>query len=186
LNYHLYYFDKEKENETSRSINLENEKGAYGYLVLDNRSNGILYEKLTLYEFEKINFIYFTKSLTKKKNKINNMNREINEDLIEDKNTREIVVNLLGRKYMSTFEETKINILNIPEKNNPFELMIKVASNTIFILIFEKCDEFATINMKSQIIFKYPLYMIISENKNNSTIDFLGLIFALSCWLKIS
>ena len=170
LNCHLYYFDKEKENETSRSINFENEKGAYGYLILDNRSNGILYEKLTINEIEKINFIYFTKSLNKKKNKINNLNREINEDLIEDKNTREIVTNLLGKKYMNTFDETKINILNIPEKNKPFELMIKVASNTIFILIFEKCDEFATINMKSQIIFKYPLYMIISENKNNSFI----------------
>ena len=182
LNSNIYYFDKEKENDTSRSINFENEKGAYGYLVLDNRSNGILYEKLTLYEFHNVNFIYYIKSLNKKKNSNlvfhnSNINRGINENLIEDKNTREIVTYLLDEKYTNTFDETKINILNniqkvniINEENNPYELLIKVGAKTLLILIFEKCDEHATIDIRSQIVFKYPLYMIISEKLKNSII----------------
>ena len=180
LNSNIYYFDKEKENDTSRSINFENEKGAYGYLVLDNRSNGILYEKVTLYEYQNVNFIYFIKSLNKKKNSIyNNSNsdisRGINEDLIDDKNSRKIVASLSDEKYTNIFDETKINILNsvqknniIKEEDNPIELLIKVGAKTMLILIFEKCDEYASVDIRSQIAFKYPLYMIISEKKNNS------------------
>ena len=40
----------------------------------------------------------------------------------------------------------------------------------MLLLIFEKCDEFASINIKSQINFLYPLYMIISEKKLNANI----------------
>ena len=180
LNTHIYYFDKERENESSRSINFENEKGAYGYLVLDNRSNGILYEKLTLFEFENVNIFYFIKSLNKKKNalnsKNNNLNREINEDLIDDKNTREIINYLIDEKYTNNFDNSKINIINVPQKNNilikeennPYELLLKVGAKSILIIFFEKCDEYATIDLRSQIAFKYPLYLIISEKKNNS------------------
>ena len=172
FNPHLYYFDKEKENETYRSINFENEKGSYGYLILENRSKGILYEKLTLNEYENVNILYFIKPINKKKDA-----NIINEDLIEDKNKREIIKLLVDGKYTNTYDETKINILNNPQKNNiiqnennPFELLLKVGAKTILILIFEKCDEYSIINIKSQIIFKYPLYMIISENKYNSII----------------
>ena len=182
LNSHLYYFDKERENDSSRSINFENEKGSYGYLVLENMSNGILYEKLTLYEYENVNIFYCIKSLNKMKkslySKNNNLNREINEDLIEDKNTREIINHLLDKKYINNFNNSKINlsiqqdnnINNIEqnEQNNPLELLVKVGAKTLFIIIFEKCDEYASINIRSQIVFKYPLYMIISEKKNNS------------------
>ena len=48
--------------------------------------------------------------------------------------------------------------------------MIKLGSKTMLLLIFEKCDEFASINIKSQINFLYPLYMIISEKKLNANI----------------
>ena len=177
LNSHLYYFDKERENDSSRSINFENEKGAYGYLVIDNRSPGILYEKLTLNEYENINIFYIIKSLNKKKNSFNSdyssSNKEIKEDLIDDKNTREIINYLIDEKYTNSYENTKINILptkNIKEKgeNSTYEILLKVGAKSVLILIFEKCDEFSAIDIRSQIVFKYPLYMIISEKKNNS------------------
>ena len=181
LNSHLYYFDKERENESSRSINFENEKGAYGYLVLDNKSNGILYEKLTLYELENVNIFYFIKSSNKKRNSFNNIsicsNKEINDDLIEDKNTREIINYLKQEKYTNNFENSKINLINISQKNNddiikdennPYELLIKVGAKSIFFILFEKCDEYSTIDIRSKIVFKYPLYLIISEKKNSS------------------
>ena len=177
FNSHLYYFDKEKERDASRSINFENEKGAYGYLVLDNRSNAALYEKITFFDYDNINILYFINQLNpKQKNIYNNKNtnisnQEINTDLIMDINTREIVNNLLRDKYINSFEETKLNI--IPQNNkekSPFDLLIKLGSKTMLLLIFEKCDEFASINIKSQINFIYPLYMIISEKKINANI----------------
>ena len=178
-NSHLYYFDKEKERDTSRSINFENEKGAYGYLVLDNRSNGILYEKLTFFEYDNINILYFIKPFNNRQKNIgnntninnNNVNQEINTDLIMDINTREIINILLKDKYTNSFEETKINILSLNNKEkSPFDLLIKLGAKTMLLLIFEKCDEFASINIKSQINFLYPLYMIISEKKINNSI----------------
>ena len=182
-NSHLYYFDKEKERETSRSINFENEKGAYGYLVLDNRSNGILYEKLTFFDYDNINILYFIKPLNNKQKNIGNnkninniTNQEINIDLIKDINTREIINALLKDKYTNSFEETKINIISHNQKEKifnektPFDLLIKLGAKTMLLLIFEKCDEFASINIKSQINFIYPLYMIISEKKINTSI----------------
>ena len=178
LNSHLYYFDKERENESSRSINFENEKGAYGYLILDNRSNGILYERLSFYELENVNIFYVIKSLNKKKNSFNinnSSNREINEDLIDDKNTREIINHLKEEKYTNIFDNSKLSLLSSPKKNNkenneknPYELLAKVGAKSIFIIIFEKCDEYAFIDIKSQIAFKYPLYLVISEKRNNT------------------
>ena len=182
-NSHLYYFDKEKERETSRSINFENEKGAYGYLVLDNRSNGILYEKLTFFDYDNINILYFIKPLNNKQKNIGNnkninniTNQEINVDIIMDLNTREIINALLKDKYTNSFEESKINIISHNQKEKiynektPFDLLIKLGAKTMLLLIFEKCDEFASINIKSQINFIYPLYMIISEKKINTSI----------------
>ena len=105
----------------------------------------------------------------------NNTNPEINTDLIMDKNSREIIKCLLKEKYINTFDETKIsklqnkNSINNKEKP-PFDLLIKLGAKTMLLLIFEKCDEFASINIKSQINFVYPLYIIISEKKNNSSI----------------
>ena len=182
FNSHLYYFDKEKERDSSRSINFENEKGAFGYLVLDNRSNGIIYEKITFFDYDNINFLYFIKPFNVKQknilinNNINNAtNPEINTDLIMDKNGREIIKCLYKEKYINTFDETKISILqNKNSINNkekpPFDLLIKLGAKTMLLLIFEKCDEFASINIKSQINFVYPLYIIISEKKNRTSI----------------
>ena len=173
FNSHLYYFDKEKERDSSRSINFENEKGAYGYLVLDNRSNGVLYEKLTFFDYDNINILYFINQLnTKQKlNIFNNTNNNINTDLIIDINKREVINNLIKEKYINSYEETKLNLISLNNKEkSPFDLLIKLGSKTMLLLIFEKCDEFASINIKSQINFVYPLYMIISEKKINANI----------------
>ena len=174
-NSHLYYFDKEKERDSSRSINFENEKGAYGYLVIDNRSNGVLYEKLTFFDYDNINILYFINQLnTKQKNNLYNNpnnNTNINTELIFDINKREIINNLLKEKYINSYEETKLNLISLNNKEkSPFDLLIKLGSKTMLLLIFEKCDEFASINIKSQINFLYPLYMIISEKKLNANI----------------
>ena len=174
-NSHLYYFDKEKERDSSRSINFENEKGAYGYLVIDNRSNGVLYEKLTFFDYNNINILYFINQLnTKQKNNLYNNpnnNSNINTELIFDINKREIINNLLKEKYINSYEETKLNLISLNNKEkSPFDLLIKLGSKTMLLLIFEKCDEFASINIKSQINFLYPLYMIISEKKLNANI----------------
>ena len=182
FNSHLYYFDKEKERDSSRSINFENEKGAYGYLVLENRSNGILFEKLTFFNYDNINILYFInpfkpfnnkqKNIANNNMNINNINNtEINTDLIMDKNTRKMINCLIKEKYTNYFDET---ILNITSQNNkeksPFDLLIKLGSKSILILIFEKCDDYTSINIKSQINFCYPLYLIISEKKYNTSI----------------
>ena len=174
-NSHLYYFDKEKERDSSRSINFENEKGAYGYLVIDNRSNGVLYEKLTFFDYDNINILYFVNQInTKQKNNLYNNpnnNTNINTELIFDINKREIINNLLKEKYITSYEETKLNLISLNNKEkSPFDLLIKLGSKTMLLLIFEKCDEFASINIKSQINFLYPLYMIISEKKLNANI----------------
>ena len=174
-NSHLYYFDKEKERDSSRSINFENEKGAYGYLVIDNRSNGVLYEKLTFFDYDNINILYFVNQInTKQKNNLYNNpnnNTNINTELIFDINKREIINNLLKEKYINSYEETKLNLISLNDKEkSPFDLLIKLGSKTMLLLIFEKCDEFASINIKSQINFLYPLYMIISEKKINANI----------------
>ena len=174
-NSHLYYFDKEKERDSSRSINFENEKGAYGYLVIDNRSNGVLYEKLTFFDYDNINILYFVNQInTKQKNNLYNNpnnNTNINTELIFDINKREIINNLIKEKYINSYEETKLNLISLNNKEkSPFDLLIKLGSKTMLLLIFEKCDEFASINIKSQINFLYPLYMIISEKKINANI----------------
>ena len=153
-------------------------------MVLDNRSNGIIYEKITFFDYDNINFLYFIKPFNaKQKNILNNnninnaINPEINTDLIMDKNGREIIKCLLKEKYINTFDETKISILqnknsinNKDKEKPPFDLLIKLGAKTMLLLIFEKCDEFASINIKSQINFVYPLYIIISEKKNRTSI----------------
>ena len=88
-----------------------------------------------------------------------------------DKNTRKMINCLIKEKYTNYFDET---ILNITSQNNkeksPFDLLIKLGSKSILILIFEKCDDYTSINIKSQINFCYPLYLIISEKKYNTSI----------------
>ena len=166
LNTHLYYFEKENEYNTSRSINFENQDGAYGYLILENNSKGILYENFVLCEYNNVNIIYY---IHKSKYNI----KDNDENLIEDKNIRKFYDLLNKKKYKSEFEESKIEILDKPKKNeelpsekNPYELLIKVGIKSTIILIFEKCDEYASIDIRSQIIFKYPLYIIINEMKS--------------------
>ena len=172
-NSHIYYFDKEKEKDSSRSINFSKEKSAYGYLVLNNNSNAALYEKITFFDYDNITILYFIKSYN-----INTQKKNISD--IIDLNKRKIVDNLLKDEYTSFFKETKLNLItqdkikNINVENNnekmPFDLEIKLGKKNSLLIIFEKCDDFASINIKSQINFLYPLYMIISENKNNTSI----------------
>ena len=172
-NSHIYYFDKEKEKDSSRSINFSKEKSAYGYLVLNNNSNAALYEKITFFDYDNINILYFIKSYN------NNIQKKTFSDII-DLNKRKIVDNLLKDEYTNFFEETKLNLItqdknkNMGVENNnekmPFDLEIKLGKKNSLLIIFEKCDDFASINIKSQINFLYPLYMIISENKNNTSI----------------
>ena len=178
LNSHLYYFDKERENDTLRSINFENEKGCFGYLVLDNKSNATLFESINLCEYENVNLISFILSKNKKGKEKNNDNKnliETQDNLIDDINTRKFIEILSQNKFINQFEESKIIPINYPDKNknlseeNPFEILLKIGCKSTCILIFEKCDEYAAIDIRSQITFRYPLYVILKETKTNST-----------------
>ena len=178
-NAHLYYFDKEKENDTSRSINFENERGSFGYLVLENRSEGCLYESVNFCEFVNVNLISFI--IQSKKNKPNNHVNAIGEgiieaedNLIEDVNTRRFIEQLSHPQYTNITDESKVSSITIPKGNeplsqdNPYEILLKVSSNSTCVLIFEKCDEYSAIDIHSQIAFRYPLYVILKETKTNS------------------
>lgn len=163
-NYHVYFFEKEKEKETSRSINFENEKGAYGYLVLENKSEGILNEAIILVNFDNVNLISFLQN----KKKAANKDISIPED-IDDEYTRKVILQVASIE--KPVYETKITINSIPNKNsqigkeNAFQLLIQVAPQNTCVLIFEKCDEKSSIDILSQIVFYYPLYVILKENK---------------------
>ena len=178
LNSHLYYFDKEKENETLRSINFENEKGAFGYLVLDNKSDASLFESINLCEYENVNLISFVLTPNKKSKDKNSENKnliETQDNLIDDINTRKFIEILSQNKFINQFEETKITPINYPNnkislsQENPFEILLQIGSKNTCILIFEKCDEYAAIDIRSQITFRYPLYVILKETKTNSS-----------------
>ena len=180
-NSHLYYFDKEKENDTSRSINFENEKGSFGYLVIDNKSEGCLYESVNFCEFDNVNLISFIiqpKKFTSHKDKSKHLNNnniiETNDNLIDDINTREYI-SILSSMHNAIEEESKINAISLPNESikisqdNPFEILIKVCSFSICVLIFEKCDEYSAVDVHSQIAFRYPLYVVLKETKTSST-----------------
>ena len=177
-NAHLYYFDKEKENDTSRSINFENEKGSFGYLVLENKSEGCLYESVNFCEFINVNLISFL--IQGKKQRTNNTiisNDEIETDdiIIDDINTRNFINILSQPQYTNITDESKVSSITIPKpgskinQENPYEILLKISSNSTCILIFEKCDEYSAIDVHSQIAFRYPLYVILKETKTNST-----------------
>ena len=178
-NSHIYYFDKEKENDTFRSINFENEKGAFGYLVIENKSIALLYESLFLCELENVNLLNFIiKDNNNKKINKNNSNNNIIEsenNLIDDINTRKFIEILAQKKFIDLYEDSKISISTFPNlkqnlsEENYYEILLKIGSFNKLILIFEKCKEFASIDVRSQIAFKYPLYSIIKEDKTNST-----------------
>ena len=180
-NSHIYYFDKEKENDTFRSINFENEKGAFGYLVIENKSIALLYESLFLCELENVNLLNFIiKDNNNKKIKTNSNNNNNNiieseNNLIDDINTRKFIEILVQKKFIDLYEESKISFTTFPNlkqklsEENYYEILLKIGSFNKLILIFEKCKEYASIDVRSQIAFKYPLYSIIKEDKTNST-----------------
>ena len=74
---------------------------------------------------------------------------------------------------------TKIN------QENPYEILLKISSNSTCILIFEKCDEYSAIDVHSQIAFRYPLYVILKETKTNSTKTRLKLLKYMNVLLSI-
>ena len=155
------HFYNENEVTTWRCLNFEHETEAYGYMVYKNDSYALIKEKIS---FTALSNIQILPLIKQGQDKLKDEEGEI--DFFEDRNEAKLISDLNDiTKYDSDY---KVYLKNTKEKigeNNPLILEVLVAPKSMYVLIFEKFDEFAEIKCSSQIILKYELDYLLSERK---------------------
>jgi hypothetical protein len=154
-----YFFTDEGEPTSWRSISFEKEAGAYGYIVYNNNSDCYINEELNITQYLNINLI----PIVDKKN-IDVL--EVDE-IVEDLNERR-ALNFLKNKAdtESVVKVTRaIPTSQVVSESNPIQILVRIAPHSNCIILVEKYEEDAAIEMSSSIALTYPTYALINEKK---------------------
>lgn len=156
-----HYFTEDGEKDSWRAISFEKEAGAYGYILYENNSDGWINEHLTFTQFQNANLIPLLEHGDMQKLDLED------EDAIEDPHERMSV-----GKLRSTLKlESSVQITNVVPhdeevtEDNPIELIIRVAPKSKCMILIEKYDEDAAVELSSQVVFTYSTHSLINERK---------------------
>jgi hypothetical protein len=163
-----YYFEYEGENATWRSVNFENEAGAYGYICWDNKSDGYIHETFSFTQFQNINLVPIMK---KSDFKLVELDVET-----ENTNKKHFLEIMKDRKDFQSSVEIKKALkceLEVNEEN-PFEIIAHIAPKSRALILIEKTDEDSSIEMSSQVVFTYPAHVVIADRSYTPKITFFN------------
>jgi len=154
-----YHFTEEGEPTSWRSISFEKQAGAYGYIVYNNNSDCYINEELNLTKYLNINLIPVIG-----RGKIHVLDvDQVHEDLNERK-----TFHLLK---LTADTDSIVNVTRaVPHtqtvtEENPIQILVRVAPHSHCVILVEKYDEDAAIELSSSITLTYPTYALIDEKK---------------------
>lgn len=163
LNPNIHTFAKENENETLRSISFEQDNQGYGYIYYENNSDAFLKERITIVQLDNVNIIPILQ-----KGQLFQRDRIEEEEIdFEDQSTQKHV-DLLNKKLI--LESSVHLIKNIASsktmnKRSKPTIQIEVAPHSTCILILQKTEDDAAIEVTSDICFDYIPSSILAEQK---------------------
>jgi hypothetical protein len=160
-NPNIYYFSDEKEKDSWRSISFEKEAGAYGFIAYENNSEAFIHENLIFTQFENLNLIPVIG-----KADLKSLNIQDESDLIEDPSDRN-TVDILKSKAE---KESSIKVVHavhhlVVSDDNPIEIMVKVAPKSKCLILIEKIEEDATIELNSKLALTYPNHLLMDGTR---------------------
>jgi hypothetical protein len=159
-NPNIYYFTEEKEKDTWRSISFEKEAGAYGFIAYENKSDAFIHEHLKFTQFYNLNLIPVLDKADLKSLNIQD------DEVIEDASDR----NTLSKLKSKAEKESSIKVLHVTHhldvsQENPIELMVKVAPKSKCLILIEKTEEDATIELDSKLALTYPTHLLLDGTR---------------------
>ncbi len=163
-----HYFEYEDERTSWRSVNFENEAGAYGYICWDNKSDGFIHEAFSFTQFQNINLIPIMKKSDFKlvTLDIENENSTKTRFLEIMKNKKDFSSSVQIKKATKCGEEVT--------EENPIEVIAHIAPKSRALLLIEKTDEDSSIEMGSQVVFTYPAHVVIADRSYTPKITFFN------------
>jgi len=157
-------FALEDEKDSWRTCYLPENKGAIGFLIYQNQSQGYIYEKLNITHLQNINIISIIDQTQ------NMATSGLDEDCLLDSDIeikREDFLQSRGQL------ESRISMLNKIDKSkeiykdehidNSLNVQITIGPKSDVVIVFEKYEETAGIKFKSDIVFSYPIKEILSD-----------------------
>ena len=150
-------FVEEEEKDSWRSIYFPKDQGGIGYIVFQNLSRGYIYEKLTFTKYVNLNV---TSLLDE------HMNDElgIQDDLKFGDLDDQIRIDFLVTQGMLG---CKAFIISNPDpsqpisEDNPFVMQVIIRPKDHGVFIFEKTAETSGFEVKSEIMFNYPMVELL-------------------------
>ena len=179
-----YHFADEGENSSYRVINFDNNKSGYGYLYYNNNSDAFLRERIQLTSLVNVNLIPILKN---GKLKIEDFEKGEENEIDYEEDTRKIAMdNLKGEKLDSSAEVIEGDKGKEVSEKNPAIVQFNIAPHSQCVVLLQKSDDEADIDMISDITFDYLPNVLLSEKKftskkyklryNNKPIDIFEVI----------
>ena len=174
-----YRFANEGENSSWRVINFDNNKAGYGYIFYDNNSDAFLKERIKITSLINVNLIPILKN---GELIINDFQKEEENEIDYEEESRKIAMEKLKEgKFDSNFDIIEADNNNKVSEYNPAIVQFNIAPHSKCIILLQKSDEEADIDMISDIAFDYLPNIFITEKKftpkkyklryNNNPID---------------
>ena len=161
-----YRFANEGENSSWRVINFDNNRNGYGYIYYDNNSDAFLRERIKITSLININLIPILKN---GKFNIENFEKEEENEIDYEEESRKIAMEKL--KDIKLDSSTEIidsdKGKEISEKN-PVIVQFNIAPHSKCIVLLQKNNDEADIDMTSDIIFDYLPNVFLTEKKFTS------------------
>jgi len=154
-----YFFTEEGEPTSWRSISFGKEAGAYGYIVYNNTSDCYINEELNLTQYLNINLIPIVGKGTISALDV--------DDGIEDPDERAALTVLKNRAEVESVVKVTRSVPPTQEvsESNPIQILVRVAPHSNCVILVEKYEEDAAIEISSSIALTYPTYALIDEKK---------------------
>ena len=175
-----YRFANEGENSSWRVINFDNNKNGFGYIFYDNNSDAFLKERMKITSLVNVNIIPILKNGELIINDIEK-DEEENEIDYEEESRKIAMEKLKGGQFDSTFDIIEGDNNNELSEKNPAIVQFNIAPHSKCIILLQKSDDEADIDMISDISFDYLPNIFITEKKfspkkyklryNNNPID---------------
>ena len=174
-----YRFANEGENSSWRVINFDNNKNGFGYIFYDNNSDAYLKERMKITSLVNVNLIPILKN---GELIINDFQKEEENEIDYEEESRKIAMEKLKEgQFISNFDIINVDNNNEVSEKNPVIVQFNIAPHSKCIILLQKSDDEADIDMISDISFDYLPNIFITEKKftpkkyklryNNNPID---------------
>ena len=175
-----YYFAREGEPNSWRSINFNNDKNGFGYIFYKNNSDAYIKERIEISSLKNVNIIpmlkdgYFMQNPNleqseeikeeikpKSKNKKINVDtgdNKVNEKIDYESKTISVTINALKGTKLESFYE-------IIEQSKPPLIQFNIAPHSTCVILLQKTGDESDIDLNSDICFDYMPNVLLGEQK---------------------